>query len=104
MGHHSRKGNKGSFLDKILGSSNRHNRSRGKQVDSNYSEVDDRYSERQAAPQTLILCPSCREKNQEAANFCHQCGTSLNAQYQCKQCNAPLESAAKFCGECGTKQ
>ena len=46
-----------------------------------------------------MQCPRCHHKNDADANFCTECGTTLNA--TCPACGATIAPAAKFCSRCG---
>jgi len=57
-----------------------------------------------AAPQQLILCPSCGAQNPVGTKFCGNCGASLlpAAKVKCPKCGAENVATMKFCGSCGS--
>jgi len=57
-----------------------------------------------AAPQQLIVCPSCGAQNPVGTKFCGNCGTSLlpAAKVKCPKCGTENVATMKFCGSCGS--
>jgi len=57
-----------------------------------------------AAPQQLIVCPSCGAQNPVGTKFCGNCGASLLpvAKVKCPKCGAEMVATMKFCGSCGS--
>ena len=57
-----------------------------------------------AAPQQLIVCPSCGAQNPVGTKFCGNCGASLVpvAKVKCPKCGAENAATMKFCGSCGS--
>jgi len=57
-----------------------------------------------AAPQQLIVCPSCGAQNPVGTKFCGNCGASLlpAAKVKCPKCGTENVATMKFCGSCGS--
>jgi ABC-type oligopeptide transport system substrate-binding subunit/class 3 adenylate cyclase/tetratricopeptide (TPR) repeat protein len=47
-----------------------------------------------------MKCPTCGFENDEDAEFCENCGSSLKR--VCSNCQASLKPGARFCKKCGT--
>ena len=48
-----------------------------------------------------MVCPACAAELAEAAKFCPQCGSAVQAP-RCASCGTPHPPGQKFCAECGT--
>ena len=48
-----------------------------------------------------MVCPACAAELAEAAKFCPECGTAVQAP-RCPSCGTPYAPNQKFCAECGT--
>lgn len=48
-----------------------------------------------------VICPSCKSKNNDNANFCVSCGKNFR-NYTCS-CGTTLDANARFCHNCGAK-
>ena len=48
-----------------------------------------------------MQCPRCQAQNRQGAQFCHACGTPLDA--VCPACGARLEAGSRFCDACGSQ-
>ncbi|MBI2156412.1 MAG: AAA family ATPase, partial [Candidatus Rokubacteria bacterium] len=48
-----------------------------------------------------MQCPGCQAQNRQGAQFCHACGTPLDA--ACPACGARLEAGSRFCDACGSQ-
>ena len=48
-----------------------------------------------------MVCPACSAELAEAAKFCAECGTPVQAP-RCSSCGTPHAPNQKFCAECGT--
>ena len=52
----------------------------------------------------MKTCPNCNYKNDDANNFCKNCGTKLETPpVRCPKCETELTNQSKFCHNCGTK-
>ncbi|ASC72367.1 Oxoglutarate dehydrogenase inhibitor [Halomicronema hongdechloris C2206] len=49
----------------------------------------------------MIVCPNCSHANPEAAVQCEACYTPLPTLTTCPSCGASVQSNADFCGQCG---
>ena len=47
-------------------------------------------------------CPHCQTINREDAEFCKECGTSLQEEILCPQCGYSNTFDSKFCNKCGS--
>ncbi len=54
-----------------------------------------------SASSAIWECPNCHQEN--AGNFCANCGTPKPAVRFCPECGAKAEPNAKFCSNCGHK-
>jgi len=48
-----------------------------------------------------MKCPKCQTENPEQADFCIECGTSV--EFECPNCGASTPPRSKFCMKCGQK-
>jgi class 3 adenylate cyclase/tetratricopeptide (TPR) repeat protein len=48
-----------------------------------------------------MLCPKCQFENPDDAQFCIECGNSI--EFNCPQCRAITPASGKFCKACGHK-
>jgi len=48
-----------------------------------------------------LVCPFCRENNDEDSNYCDNCGKQLST--TCLKCNSENDADAEFCKSCGSK-
>ncbi len=46
-------------------------------------------------------CPSCKQPNPAAAQFCMRCGSKMTNPANCPQCGTELQKEAHFCTACG---
>lgn len=46
-------------------------------------------------------CPSCKQPNPAAAQFCMRCGSKMTSPANCPQCGTELQNEARFCTACG---
>ena len=51
-----------------------------------------------------LACSYCGYHIPHGANFCPQCGRSMNNPPTCDRCHVPLRPGAKFCGKCGIER
>ncbi len=49
----------------------------------------------------MIVCPNCNHHNPEGAAQCESCYTPLPELMPCPNCGAPVQVDANFCGQCG---
>lgn len=49
----------------------------------------------------MIVCPNCNHHNPEGAAQCEACYTPLPEMMACPNCGAPVQVDANFCGQCG---
>ena len=50
----------------------------------------------------VIICPRCKQENDDDHKFCKHCGEPL-ASKTCPHCNATLDNDASFCTSCGKR-
>ena len=48
-----------------------------------------------------MKCPKCGYENREEAEFCRECGQSLQLDVVCPQCGYTSPQGSKFCDKCG---
>ena len=48
-----------------------------------------------------MKCPRCQQNNLQGANFCIECGKSLQLEPACHHCGHTNPQGGKFCDECG---
>jgi len=48
-----------------------------------------------------LACSYCGYHIPHDANFCPQCGRSMNNPPKCDRCHVPVRPGARFCGKCG---
>ena len=49
----------------------------------------------------MIVCPNCNHHNPEGATQCEACYTPLPEMMPCPNCGASVQVDANFCGQCG---
>lgn len=49
----------------------------------------------------VVRCHKCNVTNDESANFCKSCGTSLIKSLACSQCGDLNDPDARYCDNCG---
>lgn len=47
-----------------------------------------------------MKCPKCQTENREGAEFCRECGQSLQPDIVCPQCGHTSPQGSKFCDKC----
>lgn len=50
-----------------------------------------------------ITCTNCHTKNNWKANYCKECGKSLQLKTVCKNCQTENDNNANYCEKCGEK-
>lgn len=50
-----------------------------------------------------ITCTNCQTKNNWKANYCKECGKSLQLKTVCKNCKTENDNNANYCEKCGEK-
>jgi len=48
-----------------------------------------------------MKCPQCQTENRDEAEFCKECGISLQSELVCPECGHPNTQDSKFCDKCG---